>query len=119
MYSLQKTLGGHGLLAFYFLCVKILQNLFGWTISDEKLSPEDVNINKPYAPEHLSTFQVAKNSIVQSFVYNLHFNSDCMINFSRTILQVKVDSNHLTSSQQSLINLVVLPIEKNFSRGQE
>ena len=77
----------------------------------EKLSPEDVNINKPYAPEHLSTFQVTKNSIVQSFVYNLHFNSDCMINFSRTILQVKMDSNHLTSSQQSLINLVVLPIE--------
>lgn len=77
----------------------------------EKVSPDAVNINKPYALEHFSTFQVAKNSIVQSFVYNLHFNSDCMINFSRTILQVKVDSNHLTSSQESLINLVALPIE--------
>ena len=77
----------------------------------EKVSPDAVNINKPHALEHFSTFQVAKNSIVQSFVYNLHFNSDCMINFSRIILQVKVDSNHLTSSQESLINLVALPIE--------
>lgn len=59
--------------------------LAGQSVTD-KVLPDDVNINKPYALEHLSTFQVAKNSMVQSFVYNLHFNSDCMINFSRTIL---------------------------------
>lgn len=86
MYSLQKTLGSHGLLAFYFLRVKILQNLLAGQSVTEKVSPDAVNINKPYAPERFSTFQVAKNSTVQSFVYNLHFNSDCMINFSRTIL---------------------------------
>ena len=59
--------------------------LAGQSVTD-KVSPDDVNIDKPYALEHLSTVQVAKNSMVQSFVYNLHFNSDCMINFSRTIL---------------------------------
>lgn len=59
--------------------------LAGQSVTD-KVSPDDVNIDKPYALEHLSTFQVAKNSMVQRFVYNLHFNSDCMTNFSRTIL---------------------------------